>query len=243
MFRDFMKNNFIINDTFYKSDSIKNGRRAKSFFRKLAQNLFDQSILFYEKNLSITGVKEYPLFFDERNLYSLFSVSINKITPVHLSEWTFCKDSKCKKQDSQRTVDFWCLSKNRNNGIPINYFIEVKKGYYCLTSRSNDEITKYVKNNLDVLVDQISDIKKINPDWNNFDNIYMGIAIIHNYYSNNDLFYNEYDLVNSVSANVNRVKNIQIISASYIFPESFCTDQWESNKPRSVTILGFVLSK
>ena len=60
-----MKNNFIINDTFYKSDSIKNGRRVKSFFRKLAQNLFDQSILFYEKNLSITGVKEYPLFFDD----------------------------------------------------------------------------------------------------------------------------------------------------------------------------------
>ena len=45
MFGDFMKNNFIINDTFYKSDSIKNGRRVKSFFRKLAQNLFDQSVL------------------------------------------------------------------------------------------------------------------------------------------------------------------------------------------------------
>lgn len=238
-----MKTNFVINDNFYKSDSIKNGRRAKSFFKKLARNIFEQSVLFYEKNLLISGVKEFPLFFEERNLYSLFSVAINKITPIHLSEWTFCKDLACKKEDRQRTVDFWCLSKNRENGVPVNYFIEVKKGYYCLTSRSSYEITKYVKNNLDVLVEQISDLEKINPDWNNFDNIYMGIAIVHNYYSKNDIFYNENDLVNSVSANFSRIKNIQIISASYVFPEGFCTDQWESNKPGSVTILGFVLSK
>lgn len=44
-----MKTNFVINDNFYKSDSIKNGRRAKSFFKKLARNIFEQSVFFMKK--------------------------------------------------------------------------------------------------------------------------------------------------------------------------------------------------
>jgi hypothetical protein len=156
----------------YKSDSIANGRIAKSFFKRLCLNVFNQAYHYATKIREVTGDDELSLLFSERNLYSTIAVAIDRITPLHLSEWSFNKNGESAELDKQRIVDFWCLNQEGTTGQPINYFIEIKTGYYCLTKISQDEITTTVRNKIDDLITQLSDLKVIKPNWNDFANIY-----------------------------------------------------------------------
>lgn len=229
----------IFNDSYYSSDSIANGRVSKTFIKKLIKNTFAKGDEYFESLKVLTGHDELPLLFDEKNLYSLLSVAIDRITPVHLSEWVFSNEINTKKR---RIVDFWCLNKEKPSGKPINYFIEIKKGYYCLTEKSQEDVTKFVSNNLSTLVKQLTSLKMIKPEWNDFDNVYIGLMIVHNYYNLDDIVYDEDDLISSIVKNIDKRHKIQILSGSWIVPEGLPV-QWEKNKLKSVTIVGLVLSK
>ena len=115
-------------------------------------------------------VYELPLLYNERNIYSLIAVAINSITPIHLSEWSFNSADEPKLNNS-RIVDFWCLNKVGEKGNPINYFIELKKGYYFLGKRnSKKDFTKSINGSIKEIISQIKDLKKLEPEWKGYDN-------------------------------------------------------------------------
>jgi len=235
-----MNLNVTFNETRYKSNSIENGRIAKSFFKRFSSNVFNQAYKYVTKIKELTGDDELPLLFGERNLYSTIAVAIDKITPLHLSEWSFNKNGESTELNKQRIVDFWCLNKDGATGRPINYFLEIKTGYYCLTSRSQDEVTTSVRKRIDDLISQLSDLKVIKPDWNEFDNIYIGAIVIYNYHNGQD-FYDEDDLMASVEQSLDGRKGIQSITANWTLPKDLKI-QWEKDQVKSISIVGFILS-
>ena len=236
-----MNLNISFDENLYKSDNIANGRIAKSFFKRLCSNVFNQAYNYATKIREIAGEDELSLLFSERNLYSTIAVAIDRITPLHLSEWSFNKNGESAELNKQRIVDFWCLNKEGAKGQPINYFIEIKTGYYCLTSRSKDEITTTVRNRIDDLIAQLSDLKVIKPNWNDFANIYIGAIVIHNYHNGKD-HYDEDDLMASIEQSLDGRRGIQCITANWTLPQNLKI-QWEKDKVKSISIVGFILSK
>jgi len=228
-----------IDDSLYFSDSISNGRLAKKFFQALTNEIFNKSHAYYSKVLELTGDYELNLLMEERNLYSMIGSSIDRITPVHVSEWNFGKNNDL------RTVDFCCTHKESSTGNPINYFIEIKKGYYCLNQQSKDGLTSKVKYDIEVLVDQVRDIKAFSYEdtrWFGFDNIYMGLSIIHGYYRNGLELYDEKDIRDSINQCIDKRIGAQLITSTWFLPDSMRL-QWEQDKCKFITINGIILSK
>jgi len=227
------------NEKFYKSDDIKNGRIIKRFFRQLTTNVFKMSDKYSRqyKEISNDNENEIPLLYGERNLYSLFASAVNAITPMHLSEWGFNKNNS-DNVDKNRRVDLWCLYKNGQSSNPINFYIELKTGWYCLNSRSKPPIEKRVKTAINNLIDQLRSLKNnIKPKWNDFDDVYLGLMMIHGYYSKGNERYSENDLVTSINDTLDKrtVKNYLI--STLTFPDDISA-QWEENNCRFISIIG-----
>lgn len=222
----------------YKSDSIVNGRRIKNFFEILSNNVFEHARNYYDNHFEITGYYENPLLFKERNLYSIFSSSINKITPVHLSEWGFSKNDE-NNLDSSRKVDFWCLEKNGTNSKPLNFYIEIKKGYYCLSSRSKQEFVSSVSDDVVELQNQLKTIKNLKPRFSNFDDVYLGVFVVHGYstkgtteYDSNDVFDNFFEITDG------RTRQ-DLMMATWKLPQDYKV-QWDIEKCEFISIVGIV---
>lgn len=235
-----MELNISLDKKHFKSDSINNGRAISSFFEKLTNNIFEQSYKYWKQHKKITGSGEIPILMKERNLYSTFAVAVDRITPVHLSEFSF-NPSDYKKTDSSRRVDLWCLHKEGKNGKPINFFIELKKGYYCLNKKTQQSFHKNVAEDIKSLVKQTKIIKNISPGWENIDDAFIGISIIHGYYKPDNLKYNHKDVIQNINNQIDKRLNVQLLTSTWHIPQEMDI-QWEKERCKFITVAGIVLS-
>lgn len=234
--------NISVDDKYFKSDSISHGRLIRVFFENLAKNVFNQSYHFWKAQKDLLGVNEIPLLYSERNLYSTFAVAINEITPVHLSEWAFNKSDEATEKS--RRVDFWCLNKNSETGRCLNYFIEIKKTWYCVSEGTDESFTSGAKSTIDELVNQLSEIKKLKPDWEGDGNVFLGVVVIPGYYSSKkESGFDESIIREEIQHNLldKRIKSQMIIS-TWILPGEMET-QWETKKYKFISIVGIAITK
>lgn len=229
----------------YKSDSIPNGRKIKSFFEKLVTNLVTQSEKYYKDFESIAGDvigERLPICYNEVVQYSQFGAALSSITSIHLSEFPF---NRSEQDLSNRKLDFWCMVKDGEFARALNYFIELKTSYYCVDGKSSD-LTSVAHDTFQILLNQISDIKGIKPLWAGDDNIYLGIMTFHGYKSksknskNLDDEYNANDLENALWSSIDKRKNPNLLFGALVLPEEY-QDQWDDNLCRFVGFAGIIL--
>lgn len=236
-----MNLNIELDKKYYKSDSITNGRTIASFFEELSKNIFKQSYRYWDENYKITKRGELPILFSERNIYSTIAVAINKITPIHMSEWSF-NQSEHDKIDKSRRVDFWCLNREGSSGNPINYFLEIKKGWYSLNKSSNEDFQVVIKKDIQSLITQTKELKEISPEWDDADDVFIGISIIHGYSNPGQEHYNYINVRENIHKQLNNDTNLQLITSTWHIPKTMNV-QWEKSKCEFVTIAGIVVSK
>lgn len=235
-----------INDEYYYSDNIEHGRLVKKFFTELTANMFSQAYEYTEKYKEITkGDNEMPLVFDERNIYSNIAVAINKITPIHLSEWGF------NGLQENKRVDFWCLNKNGNSSKAINYFIEVKKDFFYLGDVSKEKFRKNVSTNIQELLKQLQCLKnEVKPEWDGDGNVFLGLSVIHGVHNvNQEIRDNETDVLKNTINNIDFRSKAEIIQATWTIPEKiqkmYYNDEGEQNEYecKFISIIGIVVTK
>ena len=233
--------NISINEEYFKSDNIEHGRLIKKFFLSLTDNVFNQSWVFYQEYKQITKESFLPLLEKERNLYSLFAAAINTITPIHLSECSFNKSEI--DIDKARRVDFWCLNKNAADGKSINYFIEIKKGYYCLSNNTKEQFVSMLESNIDDLVAQVHGLKEIKPDWYGDDDVYFGLIVIHGYHAESkEAGFDERQIIDNVYSLIDGRLGAQLLMTTWTVPEELDV-QWKKDKCKFVSIVGIAISK
>ena len=230
-----------IDKKYYKSDSIENGRIIGKFFVEMVKNVFNQSYRYWEKHCQMTKSGEMPLLYSERNLYSTFAVAIDKITPIHLSEWSL-NPSDYNKLDIGRRVDLWCLTQNGESGKRLNYFIEIKKGHYNLNKNSKKEFQKSVEEDINSLAKQITSIKKLSLEWAGDDNVFLGVPVIHGFYLDGKKFFDANNVRENIYEQIDKRSNAQLLVATWILPDDM-NIQWEEKKCSFISIAGIVISK
>jgi len=230
----------LFNDNYFKSDEIIHGRVVRKFLDALIEKVFKKAHRYWQVHKDLTDCGELPLLYNERNLYSIFASAIGEITPVHLSEWTF------NKNDSgidTRRVDFWCLNKNGGNGKAINYFIEVKKIWYCLSKGTQEEFATVVKKNVKQIAEQITTLKKVRPNWDGDGDVYLGIVVTHAYYSaKKEPEYDEEQILENIHHLLDKRSKAQVLFATWTLPDDIDV-QWESDRCKSVSIAGIAITK
>jgi hypothetical protein len=228
-----------VDDKYYKADSIIHGRKIRKFFEKLTANVFHQSYRYWNEHHKLTEHPELPLCHNERNLYSIFAAAINKITPIHLSEWVFNNEDT---GDGCRRPDFWCLVKNGNAGQCINYFIEIKKTYYCISDGTMDRFTSHAESIINDLEEQIINLKKIRPNWIGDGEVFLGIVVIHGYYNKNkDVGFDENTIRENIHNILDKRRKSQMLLSTWTLPQNMDV-QWENDKCEFVSIAGIAIT-
>jgi len=235
-----MNLNIEFDDRFCKPDLIDNGRLAKSFFEKLSRNIFNHSYKYWSEMSKLVETAELPILYRERIIYSTVAVAIDAITPIHLSEWSFNPSGE-KELDTSRRVDFWCLNKEGKNGKPINYYIELKKGWYNLNKRSEKDFHVKVRKDVESLVEQTRKMKSLAPNWEEFDDVYMGVAIIHGFH-NKEEHYSSQNVRDNIVNMIDKRLNAQLLFSTWTLPKDMKI-QWDEAECRFVSIIGIILSK
>lgn len=242
-----MNLNIELDDSLYRSRAIHNGQKAKKFFCALSNNLFRHSYKYWRYSQNIIEEPELPVLHRERNIYSSFASAINSLTPIHLSEWSFNRSDEEGIKKSSR-VDFWCLYKEKEKSESINYYIEVKKGWYNLNKRSKEEFHVQVRKDIEDLVEQTSYMKEISPNWDDYDDVYLGIAIISGFYNDNP-YYSEKNIRDNVIKKLDGRSGAQVLISTWQLPENMNIVLWENQKTGSrrkvkfISIVGIILSK
>lgn len=236
-------------DDYYSADEISHGRLVKKFFKDLLKNYAAQndkyneiySELFRDENDRLHNAP-IPIVLTEKLQYSQIAVAINSITPIHLSENPFNKETS---NVNTRFVDFWCFVKNTESGKALNYFIEIKTTYYCMDADTSDiEFTKMTEFQLKALEEQVSDVKNIRPKWGDDGNVYMGIIFIQNYKKSKNNKNSEYtpnDVLNQIHGAIDKRRKFQILFADIKLPEGM-RPQWETEDVVSVSVAALVSS-
>lgn len=235
---------------YFNSDSIANGRLIGNFLDTLANNVFSQSYRHWKSYRDMVKICELPLLYGERNLYSIFAAAINKITPVHLSEWSFSKtdrpdkpDKKSAEPDKSRRVDFWCLNKEGDNGKRLNYFIEVKKTGYCLSAGTQEGFTDDACFKVKELEGQIKKLKGKKPDWYGDGDVFLGILVIHGYYAKGKKpSYDENHLRENIHRLLDRRLKAQLFVSTWALPDEMEV-QWDSHRCKFILIAGIAITK
>lgn len=235
-----MNLNIEVDQTYYRSDLINNGRLAKSFFEKLTRNIFNHSYKYWKESSKLIKTPELPILFGERNIYSTVAVAIDAITPMHLSEWSFNTSDEETLETSKR-LDFWCLNKEGENGKPINYLIELKSGWYNLNKRSNEDFHVTVRKDIEHLIKQTKTMKGISPNWGGFDDVYMGLSVIHGFH-NKEEYYNAENVRDNIYQRIDKRLNAQLLFCTWTLPEDMDIG-WEKDECRFVSIAGIILTK
>jgi hypothetical protein len=234
-----MKLTIAYNETNYSSDSMRNGRIIKKFYKQLCLNVFKIAYRYSTYHFDITKEGECPLLFSERNIYSIFASAINNITPIHLSEWGFTQNNSISA--NTRRVDFYAMYKDGNCARPTNFYMELKNGWYCLNKKSkitmDDRIIKSIKK----LVSQLRDIRLIKPAWNDFDDVYLGIVTIYGYYREKQEKYTRDHLYNEILSVIDRRIIKHLIVSTWTVPEDLPI-QWENDRCRFISIIGLPIS-
>lgn len=235
-----MKLKISLQDRNFFTKGIANGEIIKEFFFDLSKNIFSHSYQYSIKHKELTGNQELPLLYDERNLYSITASAINKITPVHLSEWGFSKNDEVKLEKDRR-ADFQCLYKAKDNKT-LNFFIEVKKGVYNLNKNSKRELTLDTQKNFLGLQRQLRTLKSINPEWEGKGAIYLGLMIIHSEYLEGEKYYTEEDIENNIKMLIDKRSNFQLLISNWHLPKGYDV-QFEKYKCSFVSIIGLYLGQ
>jgi hypothetical protein len=158
-----------------------------------------------------------------------------------LSECAF-NSSDYEKANNNRRIDFWCLNRDAENGNRINYFIEIKKGWYCLNEKSNDCFQKAVAENVKNLENQTKSIKSLSPQWEGIDDVYLGLSVIHGYYREGKEYYDATNVSDYTHQILDKRSKAHLLTSTWILPEDMKI-QWEKDKCRFVSISGIVISK
>lgn len=233
-----------VDDKYFKANSIDNGRLIKSFFSDLTRTIYNSSYQYYLHHLALTDNPELPLLHNEQNNYSMFSASLSKLTPVHQSEWPFSKNESYEDTslEQSRRVDFWCLMKHSEN-TTLNYFIELKKGYYCTSVSSADDITSNLKSTINDLIRQLREMPTEN--WGGHSDVKLGVLIIHGYKNeNSEQGYDTSNLRESIMAEIDEhrliTEDIHLISSNWIPPQHLEV-QWEKSDLSFISTFGIVI--
>ena len=243
----------INNEKFFNSDSIEHGRLVKSFFYELAEGVFKKNSDAYSayKNL-FPGENFVPLARNEQILNAFFGSAISDITPMFMSECPFDKSLLNEESNNTRRVDYWCLNRRGEAGKLINYFIELKKSYYCTSAGTVEDISTATYNRLKDLFKQIGEIESINPEWPGDGHVCLGIMVVHGYknsnkeseYDCNDLANQLIDTANQLIDKVDRRKGIQMLMTTWEIPENNdARNPWDKDICEFISIACFVLSK
>lgn len=235
-----MKIQIEFDDNNYRSDLIVNGRIVKKFFKTLSTNIFANALEYNQKHKEYAGSGDYPLLYKERNIYSLLSKSIDQITPVHLSEWGFSRNDN-DALDNSRRVDFWCMHKEHASSKPINFYIELKNGWYSLNKRSQTNMNKCVADSIVNLTTQLRNLRKIKPNFNDIDDVYLGIFIFYGYYRNEE-HYSSNDLHDEFYKVIDKRTIKHHLISTWTLPDDLPI-QWEHDKCRFISIIGIPISK
>ncbi len=146
-----------------------NSVKARRFLENIVTYVAERAFQFY----IAYGKDDYPFRYDERRMASLYVAAIDKITPVHLSEYPVrrlraCSDKrKSKKYSNGGTrVDVWCRYKD------VDILLELKRSYGSptLIPRNNRILKAW-----EVLGQQLKDIENDVQSWS--DN-YLRVGIL-----------------------------------------------------------------
>lgn len=182
-----------------------------------------------------------PLLYTERNLYSIFAAAIDEITPIHLSEWSLNKSYT--NSEKSRRVDFWCLNKSETNGKVLNYFIELKKNYYCVSTGTIEDLCVTASKAVEEITKQVIDIKKLKLNWSGEGDVYLGMIVTHGYRpSNKESEYNELTVRDKIYDLLDKRSGAQLLFSTWKLPENMPI-QWKSEKCDFVTISTVVVTK
>ncbi|MBM4270871.1 MAG: hypothetical protein FJ139_01735 [Deltaproteobacteria bacterium] len=135
----------------FKVINFQDGEKAritKEFSQKLAENIFKQA----KRHFDAAEGDDHPLLYSERGMYSTIAVAVDKITPLHLSEYPLkkAKDKRLKINTGMR-VDLWC------NYREVDYFIEVKRSVLNLSEKA--KLRKETKEAIKSLISKIKNLK------------------------------------------------------------------------------------
>ncbi len=228
-----------IDNEFFKSNEIAHGRVVRKLLKELSEKVFNKAQLYSKTYSEITGGSDLSFLYKERNLYSIFASAIDEITPVHLSEWPFNKSNS--GDDNSRRVDFWCLNKVGKNGKAINYFVEIKKIGYCLNG-IDKEFTSSAEGDIKQLVQQITKLKKIRPNWYGDGDVFLGIIVIHGYHNKNKQpVFDESHVKENIYKILDKRLGAQLLVATW---KPDIEVRWENgDKCKFVSIAGIAISK
>lgn len=236
-----MKLDITFDDKYYKSDAIEHGRVVRKFVKKLTQTVFQKSYRSYKAQIEFNVGPELLLLNNERNLYSIFAAAIDEITPVHLSEWSLNKTDT--SADKSRRVDFWCLNKSGENGKALNYFIELKKNYYCVSTGTLEELCSAATKAVEDVNEQIVGIKKMNLNWGGDGDVYLGMIATHGYRSNKkNSEYDAFTVRDNIYDVLDKRSNAQLFFSTWTLPRDMQI-QWGSETCDFVAISTVVITK
>lgn len=238
-----VKLDIVVDPAHYCARDINHGQLAREFFEALTANVFRQSHRFWRMYNNYAGFNEMPLLYSERNLYSTFATAIGDLTPVHLSEWPFTTLPVWAPKDS-RVVDFWCLSRPRQSGKALNYFLELKHGYYSISSGTDEGLNGDLGKKVDEAIHQIYQLKKLNPDWGGDGAVFMALVVIPGYHANSrSVAYGPKDILSSLHRRLDGRSGAQLIMSTWSIPRGMELDQLDNRRCAFVSIAGIVLTR
>ena len=84
-------------------------------------------------------------------------------------------------------------------------------------------------------------MKNISPNWEGYDDVYMGLCIINGFY-NKDEYYTSENVRDNIHQKLDKRLNAQLLFSTWTLPESM-NARWGSYMSRFVSIAGIVLTK
>lgn len=230
-----------IDDGNYRSDNIEHGRLVKGFFVELSKGIFRKAYAHWWAYREYVGQHDIPLLYSERNLYSHFAAALDDITPVHLSEWPF--KLPIGFDANRRVVDFWCMNKAADSGKALNYFIEVKKTCYSVSTGTREEMAGYAQAVVNDAIDQLTMLKRLKPDWWGDGDVFLAMTVIHGYQAANRGGLHSHDTVlKELARLIDGKLGAQLIASTWTLPEEMEV-QWDTGRCRFITIAGIAITK
>jgi len=185
---------------------------VKKFFKKFCKNYIEHNLEFFKQMKTYKNHLVMPCLECENCNLSSIVCAIDKITKIHLPEYTFqLKDSR-----ERRRIDLWCrLPRQGINKKTYDFFIELKTHSHC-----SKELAHVTEERLRTLIAQIDSIKKdINPQWNG-KNIYLGLMIIPGYHTESAKTAPDVEDLKEGVLNIFKANNkYQVMFASWNFSE------------------------